>query len=67
MFLHPQIPDFQIVFSRTNIVQTKPYINWKLVYSDLRWCMNLNKNTKLTLMTSFVVQGHKYQSDRNVP
>ncbi len=34
-FLHLQIPDFQIVVSRTNIVlSNKPYINGKFIYSD---------------------------------
>ncbi len=35
----------------------KPYINGKLIYSDFRWCINLNFG-KWTLMTGFVVQGH---------
>ncbi len=54
IFLHPQIPDFQIVVSQPNIVL---YINGKIIYSAFRWCRNLNFN-KLTLMTGFVVQGH---------
>jgi len=33
----------------------KPYINGKLIYSDFRWCINLNFE-KITLM----VQGHIY-------
>jgi len=35
IFLHPQIPDLQIL--------SKPYINGKIIYSDdLWWCINLN-------------------------
>jgi len=49
MFLHPQIPDFQIL--------SKPYINVNIIYSAFRWCINLNF-TKLTHMTDFVLQGH---------
>ncbi len=49
-FFHPQIPDFQIVLSRPNIVLI--YINGKLIYSAFRLCKNLNL-TKLTLMTGF--------------
>ncbi len=44
LFLHPQIPDFQIVASKTNIVQSLQYINGKLIYSAFRWYINLNKN-----------------------
>ncbi len=32
-FLHPQIPDFQIVVSQPNIVLYIPYINGKIIYS----------------------------------
>ncbi len=46
-FLHPQIPDFQIVVSQILSYPNKPYINGKLIYSE-------------TLMTGFVVQGHIY-------
>ncbi len=37
IFLHPQIPDFQIL-SYPN----KPYINGKLIYSAFIFCTNLN-------------------------
>ncbi len=53
-FLHPQIPDFQILS-----YHNKPYINEKIIYSAFRWCKNLNLE-KLTLKTSFGVQGHIY-------
>ncbi len=33
-FLHPQIPDFQIL--------SKPYINGNIIYSAFRWHINLN-------------------------
>ncbi len=49
MFLHPQIPDFQIL--------SKPYINGDIIYSAFRWCINLNV-VKLSLKTGFVLQGH---------
>ncbi len=32
-FLHPQIPDFKIVVSQSNIVPYKPYLNGKLISS----------------------------------
>ncbi len=48
MFLHPQIPDLQIL--------SKPYINGNMIYSAFRWCINLNFR-KLTFMTGFVLQG----------
>ncbi len=51
-FLHPQIPDFQILSDHN-----KPYINGNIIYSALRWCINLDVE-KLTLMTGFVLQGH---------
>ncbi len=51
-FLHPQIPDFQIIVS-----PNKPHINGKLIYSSFRWSINLHFE-KLTLKTDFVVQGH---------
>ncbi len=51
IFLHPQIPDFQIL--------SKPYINGNMIYSAFRWCINLNF-TKITFMTGFVLQGHVY-------
>ncbi len=41
-FLHPQIPDFQIVVSQPNIVLYIPYINGKIIYSAFRLCINLN-------------------------
>ncbi len=37
----------------------KPYINGKLIYSAIRWCINFNFE-KLILMTGFVVHGHIY-------
>ncbi len=37
----------------------KPYINGKIIYSAFRWCIHFNFQ-KLTLMTGFVLQGHKY-------
>ncbi len=42
--MHHQIPDFQIVVSRPNIIQSynKPYINGELIYSDLRFRITLN-------------------------
>ncbi len=40
-FLHPQIPDFQIVVQILSY-PNKPYINGKLSYSAFRWCINLN-------------------------
>ncbi len=52
-FLHPQIPDFQILS-----YHNKPYINGKIIYSAFRWCINLNFN-KMTLMTGLVDHGHK--------
>ncbi len=36
-FLHPQIPDFQILSDHN-----KPYINGKFIYSAFRWCIHLN-------------------------
>ncbi len=42
IFLHPQIPDFQILS-----YHNKPYINGNIIYFR-----------ELTLMTGFVVQGH---------
>ncbi len=51
MFLHPQIPDFQIL--------SKPHINGNIIYSAFRLCINLNF-TKLTLKTGFVLQDQKY-------
>ncbi len=51
-FLHPQIPDFQIL--------SKPYINGNIIYSAFR-CINLNLE-KLTLLTGFVLQRHIYYS-----
>ncbi len=47
IFLHPQIPDFQILS-----YHNKPCINIKLICSAFRWWMV----TKCTLMTGFVVQ-----------
>ncbi len=38
----------------------KPYINGNLIYSDFRWCINLDF-TKFTLLTGFVVQGHIFK------
>ncbi len=51
-FLHPQIPDLQILSDHN-----KPYINGNIIYSASRWCIHLNFR-KLTLMTGFVLQGH---------
>ncbi len=53
-FLHPQIPDLQILSDHN-----KPYINGKIIYSAFRWCINLNFK-KCTLMAGFVLQGHIY-------
>ncbi len=50
IFLHPQIPDCQIL-SHHN----KPYINGNPIYSAFRWCITLNF-TNWTLVTGFVVQ-----------
>ncbi len=45
-------------FSKT-CISAKPYINGKPIHSAFGWCIiNLNFE-KLTLMTGFVVQGHK--------
>ncbi len=44
MFLHPQIPDVQIL--------SKPYINGNMIYSAFRWCITLSF-TKLNLKTVF--------------
>ncbi len=61
MFLHPQIPDFQIVVSRTNpnklSYPNKPYIIGKRIYSAFRWCINLNLKKNYPY-DWFVVQGH---------
>ncbi len=57
-FSHPQIPDFKIVGSRSNVVL--PYINGKLICSAFRLCIHFNK--KMTLVTGFVVQGHIFQN-----
>ncbi len=37
IFLHPQIPDLQILYDHN-----KPYINGNIIYSDFRWCINLS-------------------------
>ncbi len=49
IFLHPQIPDLQILSDHN-----KPYINGNIIYSAFRWCIHLNLNR----MTGFVLQGH---------
>ncbi len=54
IFLHPQIPDFQILSDHN-----KPYINGNIIYLAFIWYTNLNFKI-LTRMTGFVVQGHIY-------
>ncbi len=54
-FLHPQIPDFQIVVSQPNIFLSYQTIHQCKAY--LFSCIDLNFE-KLALMTGFVVQGH---------
>ncbi len=58
-FLHPQIPDFQILFDHN-----KPYIHGQIINSAFRWCINLNFK-KFTLKTGFVARVtfilHKYK------
>ncbi len=45
-FLHPQIPDLQILSNHN-----KPYININIIYSAFRWCINLNfQNVPLWLV-----------------
>ncbi len=40
-YLHPQIPDIQIVVSQLNIVLSIQTIHqWKPIYSSFRWCIN---------------------------
>ncbi len=53
IFLHPQIPDFQILSNQ-----------WNRIYSAFGWCVNLSLK-KLTLMTGFVVQGHIYHDNEH--
>ncbi len=53
-FLHPQIPDLQIVVSQTNIVQI--IHKWKYYIFSI----NLNFEN-LTLINGFVLQGHVYR------
>ncbi len=43
IFLHPQIPEFQILS-----YHNKPYINGNIIYSAFRWCIHLNLK-KMTL------------------
>ncbi len=59
-FLHPRIPDFQIVVSQSD--HNTPYIHGEIIYSAFRWCINLNF-VKLTFMTGFVLQGHICQGN----
>ncbi len=62
-FLHPQIPDFQIVVSQSD--PNTPYIHGEIIYSAFRWCINLNF-VKLTFMTGFVLQGHTCQQIKGI-
>jgi len=59
-FLHPQIPDFQILSDHN-----KPYINGNMIYSVFRCCINLNFE-KWTLMTGFVLHNKVSSKSTNV-
>ncbi len=53
-FLHPQIPEFQIVVSQILSYVNKPYTNGKLIHSAFRRHLKIEKLRQ----TGFVVQGH---------